>query len=154
MPITGIICKPKMWTQQLIDNPWLLGSPTFGGNPLACSAAIATIKYMLENDIPGVCAKKGELLIAGLEKVAAEYPQVIQEVRGTGLMLAIEFHTCDIGYETSKGLFARKVMTAGTLVNAKTIRFEPTAVISEQDIKDVIERLEEACADTVKVMNL
>ena len=154
MPITGIICKPKMWTQQLIDNPWLLGSPTFGGNPLACSAAIATIKYMLENDIPGVCVKKGELLKAGLEKVAAEYPQVIQEVRGTGLMLAIEFHTCDIGYETSKGLFARKVMTAGTLVNAKTIRFEPTAVISEQDIKDVIERLEEACADTVKVMNL
>ena len=154
MPITGIICKPKMWTHQLIDNPWLLGSPTFGGNPLACSAAIATIKYMLENDIPGVCAKKGELLKAGLEKVAAEYPQVIQEVRGTGLMLAIEFHTCDIGYETSKGLFARKVMTAGTLVNAKTIRFEPTAVISEQDIKDVIERLEEACADTVKVMNL
>ena len=154
MPITGIICKPKMGTQQLIDNPWLLGSPTFGGNPLACSAAIATIKYMLENDIPGVCAKKGELLKAGLEKVAAEYPQVIQEVRGTGLMLAIEFHTCDIGYETSKGLFARKVMTAGTLVNAKTIRFEPTAVISEQDIKDVIERLEEACADTVKVMNL
>ena len=154
MPITGIICKPKMWTQQLIDNPWLLGSPTFGGNPLACSAAIATIKYMLENDIPGVCAKKGELLKAGLEKVAAEYPQVIQEVRGTGLMLAIEFHTCDIGYETSKGLFARKVMTAGTLVNAKTIRFEPTAVISEQDIQDVIDRLEEACADTVKVMNL
>ena len=69
-------------------------------------------------------------------------------------MLAIEFHTCYIGYETSKGLFARKVMTAGTLVNAKTIRFEPTAVISEQDIKDVIERLEEACEDTVKTMNL
>lgn len=154
MPITGIICKPKMWTQQLIDNPWLLGSPTFGGNPLACSAAIATIKYMLENDIPGVCARKGEILKAGLEKVAAKYPQVIQEVRGTGLMLAIEFNTCDIGYETSKGLFARKVMTAGTLVNAKTIRFEPTAVISEQDISDVIERLDEACADTVKNMNL
>lgn len=154
MPITGIICKPKMWTQQLIDNPWLLGSPTFGGNPLACSAAIATIKYMLEHDIPGVCAKKGEVLKAGLEKVAAKYPQVIQEVRGTGIMLAIEFHTCDIGYETSKGLFARKVMTAGTLVNAKTIRFEPTAVISEQDIRDVIDRLDEACAETVKNMNL
>lgn len=30
MPITGIICKPSMWTQELIDNPWLLGSPTFG----------------------------------------------------------------------------------------------------------------------------
>jgi putrescine aminotransferase len=55
MPITGIICRPHMWTEELIENPWLLGSPTFGGNPLACSAALATIKYMLENDVPGQC---------------------------------------------------------------------------------------------------
>ena len=147
LPITGIICKPKMWTQQLIDNPWLLGSPTFGGNPLCCAAAIATIKYMLENDIPGVCARKGEILKAGLESLAKKYPEIIQEVRGTGLMLAVEFNTCELGYETSKGLFARGVMTAGTLVNAKTIRFEPTAVISEQDIADVIERFDQALAD-------
>jgi putrescine aminotransferase len=154
VPITGIICKPKMWTQELIDNPWLLGSPTFGGNPLCCAAAIATIKYMLENDIPGVCKKKGEVLKSGLEKLAEKYPELIYEVRGTGLMLAVEFNTCEIGYETSKGLFARGVMTAGTLVNAKTIRFEPTAVISEQDIKDVIERMDGALSDTKKTMNI
>ena len=147
LPITGIICKPSMWVDQLVENPWLLGSPTFGGNPLCCAAAIATIKYMLENDIPGVCKAKGEVLKAGLEKLATKYPEIIQEVRGTGLMLAVEFHTCELGYETSKGLFARCVMTAGTLVNAKTIRFEPTAVISEQDIKDVISRFDEALAD-------
>jgi putrescine aminotransferase len=154
VPITGIICKPKMWTQELLDNPWLLGSPTFGGNPLCCAAAIATIKYMLENDIPGVCKKKGEVLKSGLEKLAEKYPELIYEVRGTGLMLAVEFNTCEIGYETSKGLFARGVMTAGTLVNAKTIRFEPTAVISEQDIKDVIERMDGALSDTKKTMNI
>ena len=102
---------------------------------------------MLENDIPGVCKAKGEVLKAGLEQLAAKYPEIIQEVRGTGLMLAVEFHTCELGYETSKGLFARRVMTAGTLVNAKTIRFEPTAVISDQDIKDVISRFDEALAD-------
>ena len=154
MPITGIICKPKMWVQDLIDNPWLLGSPTFGGNPVCCAAAIATIKYMLENDIPGVCKRKGEILKAGLQSLAEKYPEIIQEVRGTGLMLAVEFHTCELGYETAKGLFARRVMTAGTLVNAKTIRFEPTAVISEQDIKDVISRMDEALADTKKALNV
>lgn len=154
MPITGIICKPKMWFQDLIDNPWLLGSPTFGGNPVCCAAAIATIKYMLENDIPGVCKRKGEILKAGLQSLAEKYPEIIQEVRGTGLMLAVEFHTCELGYETAKGLFARRVMTAGTLVNAKTIRFEPTAVISEQDIKDVISRMDEALADTKKALNV
>ena len=83
---------------------------------------------MLENDIPGVCKRKGEILKAGLQSLAEKYPEIIQEVRGTGLMLAVEFHTCELGYETAKGLFARRVMTAGTLVNAKTIRFEPTAV--------------------------
>ena len=50
--------------------------------------------------------------------MADKYPEIIQEVRGTGLMLAVEFRSCELGYETSKGLFARKVMTAGTLVNA------------------------------------
>ncbi|MDO4284923.1 MAG: putrescine aminotransferase [Eubacteriales bacterium] len=152
LPITGIICKPKMWTQQLIDNPWLLGSPTFGGNPLCCAAAIATIRYMLANDIPGVCREKGEFLKAGLEKLAAKYPDIIDEVRGVGLMLAVEFKTCELGYETAKGLFARRVMTAGTLVNAKTIRFEPTAVISQQDMEDVISRMDEALAEVQKAM--
>ena len=70
------------------------------------------------------------------------------EVRGVGLMLAVEFRTQELGYETAKGLFARRVMTAGTLVNAKTIRFEPTAEISEEDISEVISRLDEALADT------
>ena len=147
MPITGIIFKPKMWGQQLIDNPWLLGSPTFGGNPVCCAAALATIRYMLREDIPGVCRAKGEVLKAGLQSLAEKYPDIIQEVRGTGLMLAVEFHTCGLGYETSKGLFSRRVLTAGTLVNAKTIRFEPAAVISDQDIADVIERMDQSLSD-------
>ena len=120
LPITGIICKPKMWVQELIDNPWLLGSPTFGGNPVCCSAALATIQYMLEHDVPGQCRDKGAILKAGLEQLAAKYPNIIQAVRGVGLMLAVEFHTSDLGYACARGLFARKVLTAGTLVNAKT----------------------------------
>lgn len=154
MPITGIICRPKMWVQELVDNPWLLGSPTFGGNPLCCSAAIATIKYMLENDIPGQCKEKGEYLKAGLEKIAGKYPTVIDEVRGTGLMLAVEFCKCDVGYSVAKGLFERGVMTAGTLVNSKCIRFEPTAVISKEDMDNVIERLDESVGNTKNEFNL
>ncbi len=148
MPITGIICRPHMWTQELIDNPWLLGSPTFGGNPVCCAAAIATIKYMVDNDIPGMCRDKGVILKAGLEVLKAKYPTVIDDVRGTGLMLAVEFCKSEVGYSVAKGLFARGVMTAGTLVNAKCIRFEPAAVITEEQIKTVIERMDSALADT------
>ncbi|MBQ8941185.1 MAG: putrescine aminotransferase [Firmicutes bacterium] len=148
MPITGIICRPQMWTQELIDNPWLLGSPTFGGNPVCCAAALATIKFMVDNDIPGECRRKGVIIKEGLEKLKAKYPTVIDDVRGTGLMLAVEFCRSDVGYSVAKGLFARGVMTAGTLVNAKCIRFEPAAVITEEQIAAVIERMDEALADT------
>lgn len=154
MPITGIICRPPMWTQELVDNPWLLGSPTFGGNPVCCSAAIATIKYMVDHDISGQCKAKGEILKKGLEELKAKYPTIIDDVRGTGLMLAMEFCESEEGYSVAKGMFARGVITAGTLVNAKCIRFEPAAVITEEQIKAVIERLDSALADTKKEFNL
>ncbi len=153
MPITGIICRPHMWTQELVDNPWLLGSPTFGGNPVCCSAAIATIKYMIDHDIPGQCAEKGVQLKEGLEALKKKYPTIIDDVRGIGLMLAVEFATCDIGYSIAKGLFARGVMTAGTLVNAKCIRFEPAAVITKEQIQAVIERMDAAILDTKEEFN-
>ena len=154
MPITGIICRPHMWTQELIDNPWLLGSPTFGGNPVCCSAALATIKYMIENDIPGQCKTKGDYLKAGLEKLKEKYPTVIDDVRGVGLMLAVEFVKSDVGYDIAKGLFARGVLTAGTLVNAKCIRFEPGAVITMEQIDAVLSRMGDALASTKKEFNL
>ncbi|BCK00601.1 putrescine aminotransferase [Anaerocolumna chitinilytica] len=154
MPITGIICRPNLWTQELIDNPWLLGSPTFGGNPLACSAAIATIKYMLENDIPGQCRDKGEYLIAGIRKIHEKYPTVIQDVRGIGLMIGLEFVTSDVGYSVAKGMFARRVLTAGTLVNSKCVRFEPAAVITYEDMDNILIRLEEAVAETKEELSL
>lgn len=148
MPITGIICRPNMWVEELVENPWLLGSPTFGGNPVCCSAALATIKYMIDNDVPGQCRDKGEILKAGLIKLKEKYPTLIDDVRGTGLMLAVEFVACEQGYSVAKGLFSRGVMTAGTLVNAKCIRFEPAAVITEEQINEVLERMEAALEDT------
>ena len=142
MPITGIIARPNLWVKEIQDNPWLLGSPTFGGNPLACSAALATIKYMIDYDIPKQAAEKGEYLITALNGLAKKYPNVIEEVRGVGLMIGVEFYTSEVGYLISKGMFKRKVMIAGTLVNSKTIRFEPAATISYEDLDKVIERLD------------
>ena len=100
VPITGIIARP--WTYEksgvgtgtegkMFDNPWILGSPTFGGNPLACAAFIATIKYMLENDIPGQMKAKGDYYMEGLKKLQAKYPTVLIDIRGAGLLICMEF---------------------------------------------------------------
>ncbi len=148
MPITGIIARPKMWIDKLIDNPWILGSPTFGGNPLACAAAISTFKFMLENDVPKMCKEKGDYLMAELEKLHKKYPTVLTEYRGAGLMICMEFPEAEVGYRVTKGLFERNVMVAGTLVNAKTVRIEPPAVLSDESVAAVIKALDESLADT------
>lgn len=147
MPITGIIARPNMWGEKLIDNPWILGSPTFGGNPLACSAAIATIAYMLENDIPKQAQEKGDYFMKKLNDLMAKYPTVLKQVRGAGLLICMEFPAAEVGYAVVKGLFARHVMTAGTLVNAKTVRIEPPAVIQYETIDIVMQKLEESILD-------
>ncbi len=150
MPITGIIARPHLWVTELQENPWLLGSPTFGGNPLACSAALATINYMLENDIPKVAYEKGDYLLKALNTLRVKYPLIIQEVRGIGLMIGVEFFKSEMGYSVAKGMFKRRVMTAGTLINSKTIRFEPGATITYDSLQKVVERLEQALAETQK----
>jgi len=147
MPITGIIARPKMWIDKLIDNPWILGSPTFGGNPLACSAAIATFKFMLENDIPQMCKDKGDYIMSELDKLMEKYPTVLKTYRGSGLLICMEFPEAEVGYAVTKGMFERHVMVAGTLVNAKTVRIEPPAVLSDESIAHVIKSLDEALAD-------
>ena len=154
MPITGIIARPNMWGQKLIDNPWILGSPTFGGNPLACSAALATIKFMLENDVPKMAKEKGDYFMVKLNALKEKYPTVLKAIRGAGLLICMEFPEAEVGYEITKGLFSRKVMTAGTLVNAKTVRIEPPAVLSYEKIDHVMAMLEESIIDAKKEFNL
>ena len=154
MPITGIIARPKMWVDKLIDNPWILGSPTFGGNPLACSAAISTIRYMLENDIPKVCQVKGDYIMKGLKELKKKYPTVLKTYRGAGLLICMEFPEAEVGYEVTKNLFAHKVMVAGTLVNAKTVRIEPPAVLEYDTIDYVLKSLDESIAAAKKKFKL
>ncbi len=163
VPITGIIARP--WTYEksgigtgtegkMFDNPWILGSPTFGGNPLACAAFISTIRFMLENDIPGEMAKKGDYYMKGLAKLQEKYPTVLKAIRGAGMLICMEFPEAEVGYEVTKGLFARKVMTAGTLVNAKTVRIEPPATQSYETIDRVLTALDESIAEVKKEFNL
>lgn len=163
VPITGIVARPWTYekagvgtgeTGKMFSNPWILGSPTFGGNPLACSAMIATIKYMIENDIPGQMKEKGDYYMAGLAKLQEKYPTVLKTFRGAGLLICMEFPEAEIGYNVTKEMFDRKVMVAGTLVNAKTVRIEPPATQSYESIDRVLAVLDEALAETKKAFNL
>lgn len=146
MPIGCVVGTPKTW-EKYIENPFL-HTTTFGGNPLACAAAIATINVLLEEDLPRQATEKGNYLLPRLEKLAAKYPQVMVGARGIGLMLGMEFAGNDVGYIVAKHLFARKILISGTYINARVLRVEPPLVITYEQIDRFLEALEESLQAT------
>ncbi|MCP4692868.1 MAG: putrescine aminotransferase [Desulfobacterales bacterium] len=149
MPITGIIARPHLWTDELKENPWVLGSPTFGGNPLACAAAIAAIKFTIENKLPERIAEKGKYLMEKLMELKEKHP-ILVDVRGIGFLIGLEYPTPEIGWAVSKGLFKRGVMTGGTLNNAKVNRIEPPGVLSQETLDKIISLLDETLTEVAK----
>ena len=73
-----------------------------------------------------------------IEKAAEGHEDKIFEIRGQGLMIGIEFHQDEIGYEVSKAMFDQGILVAGTLINSKTIRIEPSLTISYEEVDTVI----------------
>ncbi len=150
IPLTGIIARPWMVTEELIENPTLVSMPTFGGNPLAMAAGIASIRYILENDIPAVVKKKGEYFLKKLNELQVKYPEVIKEVRGTGLMLGVLFEDMETSHEAIKKLSARDIMSSAAMNEPALIRFEPPANISEESMDKVAVALEEVAKELQK----
>ena len=146
MPITGIIARPHLWTDDIKENPWILGSPTFGGNPACCAAALATIKFMLENDLPGQVAEKGKYMMDKILELKAKHP-VLVAVRGKGFLIGLDYPTPEMGWAVSKGLFKRGVLTGGTLNNAKTNRIEPPGIMSYETMDKMLGCLDEALTE-------
>ncbi len=107
MPIGAVIGTHRTW-QKYIENPFL-HTTTFGGNPVCCAAAIATIHVLLEEDLPRQAHEKGQYMLQQINDLAQKYSKVLKLVRGRGLMLGMEFADNDIGYEAAKNLFSRQI---------------------------------------------
>lgn len=136
MPIGATIATEEVFSV-LFDNPFL-HTTTFGGNPLACAAALATINVLLSEDLPAQAAKTGQLLLNGLSRLAAAFPEFLVEARGRGLLQALEFQRNDIGFAFAQGMFRQHILVAGTLNNAKTIRIEPPLTITAEYCAQVL----------------
>ncbi|KAB7704754.1 putrescine aminotransferase [Bacillus aerolatus] len=145
MPAGAVVANEKVF-KSLFDNPFM-HTTTFGGNPLACAAAIATISVLLEEKLPERAAEVGEYFLKGLKEAAAGHEDKVLEIRGQGLMIGIEFHKDEIGYEVSKGMFDKGILVAGTLVNSKTIRIEPPLTMSYEEVDTVIRSFKEVLSN-------
>lgn len=142
MPIGAIIGTPRAW-QGLIEAPFLHTS-TFGGNQLACAAGIAAIRYIQEEDLLRRGRETGAYFKAGLEKIMQEYPEVIAQVRGRGMMIGIELTKEGAGGMLMSLMIDKKIIVAYTLNNPKVIRIEPPLIMPVEVVDHVLEEFREA----------
>jgi len=125
---------------------------TYGGNPIACAAALGAMETMEEENLVARARHIGEILGSSLRELAKKYP-VIGEVRGRGAMQAIELvepgtknpntaaMSAVVKYCQSQGVL---VLTAGTYSNV--VRFLPPLVITDELLKDALSVLDDAFA--------
>jgi len=147
---SGFFATPKVW-ECMEPNPFM-HSTTTGGNPIACAAALAYISVLLEEDLAGQAKEKGEYILKKLATMQAKYPGILSDIRGKGLLIGMEFPTDEMGWKVASGMFSRRVLTAGTFINAKTIRIEPALNISYELIDEMLTRLEDVFSSVAAEM--
>ena len=131
MPLGALIARADLLEAW---GPGAHGS-TYGGNPLACAAALETI-ILLEDGLVDNAAARGRQAMAGLEPLRARFPGLIREVRGKGLMIGIELDTRERADAVQWAAFRRGllVLEAGR----STIRMSPALTVSAAEVDTAV----------------
>jgi 4-aminobutyrate aminotransferase len=143
IPLGAIIARKSVVT-------WPIGSHgnTYGGNPIACAAALSTIE-LIETEFMNNAADVGEYTLDALEEIKARHPS-IGDVRGIGLMIGVEFVKDRITREADSVLrdrvvnlaFERGLLTLGC--GRSTIRIAPPLNITRTEMDEGLLLLEES----------
>jgi acetylornithine aminotransferase/acetylornithine/N-succinyldiaminopimelate aminotransferase len=112
---------------------------TFGGNPLACSAAYATLSTIINDKLSENAASAGEYFFNKMKAVKNKYP-IIEEVRGKGLMIGIQFSR-PVAKEANQKCFEKKYLL-GT-VGDNILRILPPLIVTKADMDGLIAVLDE-----------
>ena len=151
VPVGAVVGRPSAWG--FFETAPLIHTSTFGGNPLAMAVALESLQVVIDEDLPGQAHDKGKWLLTVLRSLAAEYPDLIREVRGRGLMIGIETTSAGVGGALIQQLFERAVLAVYTLNNDRVIRMIPPLVIQETQLEQVMEAMESALA-AIRAMGL
>lgn len=137
VPIGAILAK----NESAVFEPGDHGS-TFGGNPLVCAAAFATLKYILDNDLSGKVQQVGRYLSDRLEELKSKFDFVVG-VQGRGLLQAVYFNR-DIAEDAVIACLERGLLVNRVKPNA--LRFMPPLIIGEDEVDQARDILQEALA--------
>jgi 4-aminobutyrate aminotransferase len=146
-PLAGVVGRAEV-----LNRVEAMSFSTFGGNPVSTAAGNAVLDYLLDHDLQANAARVGEILFTGLREVAAAHP-VVAEVRGKGLMLAVEFvrpGTTEPSPRATARVFD-ECRRGGLLVGkgglyGNAIRMGPPLTLSETEAREALEILAGAIA--------
>lgn len=150
VPIGAVVGRPWVW-KVFEENP-LIHTSTFGGNPLACRVALEALAVTVDEGLAQRARELGEWFIPALQDLRFQYPDIITDVRGRGLMIGIELSGPGAAGLIMSELFQRRVLAVYTLNNERVIRMIPPLVIQPGQLQHVLRMLEESleAVDAVK----
>ena len=139
MPIGAFISSLEIMSV-LSHSPILGHMTTFGGHPVCCAAGLATLRTLVDNGIVAEVEEKGQLF-----KQLLQHP-AIKEIRGKGLMLAVEFENFEINKKIIDACILDGILSDWFLHCSNSMRIAPPLIITKEEI-------EEACAIILKNVN-
>jgi putrescine aminotransferase len=140
VPVGAFIARAGIWNQAFGAAP-LLHTSTFGGGELACAAALAAMDALEDEGLAERARVRGAQLLAGARAIAAEFPDVVREARGLGLLVGVELTNEGYGGWIIPEMLKRGVTAAWTLNAQRVIRLEPPLIVTAQEIERALEAL-------------
>lgn len=141
VPIGAVLAKAEV---AAAFHPGDHGS-TFGGNPLACAAALAVVQTLLSEDLPAKAKKTGAHLKAQLQAVAKKHPAAVLDVRGEGLLLGIA-----LAQDVAAGEVVAKLLEKGFVTGTaagNVLRLLPPLILEEADCGALCRALDEVLGE-------
>ena len=140
LPLGAIVARERLMT-------WDVGAhgSTYGGNPVACAAALATLE-LIEGGLLDNARDVGELLLKGLRDIQARRPEIV-DVRGRGLMIGIEFEQAETMHAVEQAAFRKGLLVLGA--GDAVIRMSPPLVFRPDQAETALQVFDDAVADVV-----
>ena len=138
-PIGAFISSYEIM-HKLTHNPTLGHITTFGGNPISCTASFETLKFILKNDLSAKSLEKENIFRTILQH------ELIKEIRGKGLMLAVEFNNSELASYVVTESLKRGLILFYFLLTKTAIRISPPLTISNSEI-------EKGCNIIIELLN-
>jgi putrescine aminotransferase len=149
IPIGAYVARPAVWNAAYGKQP-LLHTSTFGGNELACAAALAALDVLLDEDLVANARERGAQLLAGARATMQRFPAVVADARGAGLLVGVELRSEGYGGTIIPELLKRGVTAAWTLNQQRVIRLEPPLVVTAHEVDVAVRAFDAAVATALE----